>query len=125
MVTTCVLFMNVSFTRYSKKYPRPMLSASGLLRIRYTSIRIRNRNNPYLYLYPRLSVFESESDKNVKTNTISMISIRIQSVYIPTRLDKPITLKRASKPLLGFGVLFDNTIKGLTYLYVSMSRCLI
>ena len=55
--------MNVAFTRYPKKYPCPTLSAFGSLRIRYTSIRIRNRNNPYLYLYPQLSVFEYESDK--------------------------------------------------------------
>ena len=88
MIITRVPCMNVAFTRYPKKYSCPTLSAFGSLYIRYTSIRIRNRNNPYLYLYPRLSVFESESDKNVKTNTISIISIRIRSVYIPIKKTK-------------------------------------
>jgi len=85
MVTTCVLFMNVSFTRYSKKYPRPMLSASGSLRIRYTSIRIRNRSNLNHYLYRDYPCLNPNLIENVKTNTISVISVRIRSVYIPTR----------------------------------------
>ena len=63
MVTAPVICTTAAFTRYPKKHPCPMLSASGSLHIRYTSIRIRNQSNPYAYLYPRLSVFESESDR--------------------------------------------------------------
>ena len=33
--------------------------------------------------------------------------------------------ERASRPLVGFGVLIDNTIKGLTCLHEIMSRYLI
>ena len=32
---------------------------------------------------------------------------------------------KASRPLVGFGVLIDNTIKGITYLHEIMSRNLI
>ena len=34
-------------------------------------------------------------------------------------------IERASRPLVGFGVLIDNTIKGLTCLHEIMSRYLI
>ena len=34
-------------------------------------------------------------------------------------------VERASRPLVGFGVLIDNTIKGLIYLHEIMSRYLI
>jgi len=33
--------------------------------------------------------------------------------------------ERASRPLVSFGVLIDNTIKGLTCLHKIISRCLI
>ena len=60
--------------------------AFGSFRIRYTSIHIDNRNNLNPCLYPRLSVFESESDRKYeKKITISTIFICIRSVYIPTK----------------------------------------
>ena len=34
-------------------------------------------------------------------------------------------IERASRPLVGFGVLIDNTIKGLTCLHETMNRYLI
>ena len=82
-VTTCAIWINVVFTRYSNKHPCPTWSVSASLRIRYTSIR-RNQSNSNSYLYPRLAVFESESDKKCEINKILTISVRIRSVYIPS-----------------------------------------
>ena len=38
-------------------------------------IRIRNRNNPYSYMYPSLSVFESESERKYE-NKYNISDIR-------------------------------------------------
>ena len=43
-----------------------MLFVSDLFRIRLVIIRIRNRDYPNPYLYPKLSVFEFESEKKYK-----------------------------------------------------------
>ena len=58
-----------------------MLSASGSLRIWYTSIRIRNWSNLNPYLYPRLSVFESESYRKCE-NKYNIDNIRPYPIHL-------------------------------------------
>jgi hypothetical protein len=84
-VFECYNMCDIAFTRYPKKYPYLILTVSGSLRIRYTSIRIRNRSNPHSHIYPSLSVFESESDRKYE-NKYNISDIRpypIHLRYIP------------------------------------------
>ena len=60
----------------------PTWFASGSLRIRYTSIRIHNRRNPNRYLYPRLFVFKSKSDKKYENK------YNVDSISLPRREPK-------------------------------------
>ena len=54
-----------------------------------------------------------------------IIGFIIKYIFIIYLLFDVLDIERVSRPLVGFGVLIDNTIKGLTYLYEIMSRDLI
>jgi hypothetical protein len=89
-----------AFTRYRKKYPYLIVIVSGSLHIPYTSIHIHKRSNPHSYMYPSLFIFESESesDGNIKTNTISIVSICIRSVYVPISIHRRSLLAGGRQP---------------------------
>jgi hypothetical protein len=47
------------------------------------SVRIRYRKTPILYSYPHTIRSDSKSEKNMVTNTVSLLSVRIRSVFTP------------------------------------------
>jgi hypothetical protein len=77
MITTTVVCVKWCLTRYPTKNPLSTLSVSDLFCIRYMTIRICIRKHLYLYSYPKLFVSNSNPNKNMKTNIVSVISVRI------------------------------------------------
>ena len=74
----------IAFTQYPNRYLYPTFSESDSYHIRYSlfvsvteTIRIR-------LCIRTLSVSEFESERNMKTNIILVISVRIRSVFIPS-----------------------------------------
>jgi hypothetical protein len=63
-------------------YPQPNL-------IRSVSVRICYRWTPISYSYPHTIRSDSESEKNIVMNMVSLLSVRIRSVFTPrTRVTK-------------------------------------
>ena len=61
----------------------------------------------------------------MKQSTTTKMQLALPDVGKPSTKCNDRTCERQSRPIMGFGVLNDNTIKELTYLHEIMSRNLI
>jgi len=102
MVCASMICIYIAFTKYPSRYLYLTFSESDFYRIRNSLFAYVTETNRIRIYIRALSVSESESEYNMKTNMISTISVRIRSVFIPNEVQRrvqgvylcPTTIKR-------------------------------
>jgi len=74
----------IAFTQYPNRYLYPTFSKSDSYHIRYSLFVSVTKTIRIRLCIQTIFVSEFESERNMKTNIILVISVHIQSVFIPT-----------------------------------------